>query len=62
MPKFDVRNGIISGILLWVGFVFTTQAINYGFNMKSLKAFVIDTIHWLLCLVLQGAVLGWFGK
>jgi Protein of unknown function (DUF1761) len=62
MPKFDMRNGIISGVLLWIGFVFTTQAINYGFTMKSLKAFAIDSLHWLLVLVLQGAILGWFGK
>jgi Protein of unknown function (DUF1761) len=62
MPHFDIRNGIISGVLLWIGFVATTLAVNYGFGMKGFKAYLIDSGHWLLSLVLQGWILGWFGK
>ena len=62
MPKFDIRNGVISAVLLWIGFVATTMAVNYGFGMKSFKAWLIDSGHWLVSLMLQGLILGWFGR
>jgi hypothetical protein len=62
MPAFDIRNGIISAVLLWIGFIATSQAVGYAFMGKSLKAWVIDSGHWLLSLIIQGVVLGWFGK
>lgn len=62
MPKFDIRNGIISAILIWIGFIATTLAVGYAFTMKSVKAWIIDSGHWFLSLILQGVILGWFGK
>ena len=53
-----VRTGIISGALVWVGFVITTIAVNNAFQRRKVMLTVIDGGHWLLALVVQGAVLG----
>jgi len=57
----SVRSGIISGALLWVGFVITTIAVNNAFQKRKAMLTVIDGGHWLLALIAQGAVLGAFG-
>jgi hypothetical protein len=54
-------NSVISAAFLWFGFVLTTIATNYGFGRKPLKLVVIDAGHWLVVLVLQGAVIGLMG-
>jgi hypothetical protein len=54
-------NGVISAAFLWFGFVLSTIATNYGFGRKPLKLVVIDVGHWLVVLVLQGAVIGLMG-
>jgi Protein of unknown function (DUF1761) len=56
-----VRSGIISGALVWLGFVITTIAVNNAFQRHKPMLTVIDGGHWLLALVVQGAVLGWLG-
>jgi len=56
-----VRSGIISGALIWLGFVITTIAVNNAFQRRKPMLTVIDGGHWLLALVVQGAVLGWLG-
>jgi glycerol uptake facilitator-like aquaporin len=62
MPKFDMRNGAISALLIWIGFMATTIAVLYAYLGKSLKAWVIDSGHWFISLLIQGVILGWFGK
>jgi hypothetical protein len=56
-----VRSGIISGALVWLGFVITTIAVNNAFQRRKTMLAVIDGGHWLLALVVQGAVLGALG-
>jgi hypothetical protein len=56
-----VANGIISGALVWLGFVITTIAVNNAFQRKKPMLTVIDGGHWLAVLVAQGAILGLFG-
>jgi hypothetical protein len=53
-----VRSGVISGALVWVGFVITTISVNNAFQRRKVMLTVIDGGHWLLALVIQGAVLG----
>ena len=53
-----IRSGIISGALVWVGFVITTIAVNNAFQQRSVMLTVIDGGHWLLALIAEGAVLG----
>lgn len=53
-----IRNGAISGALVWFGFVLTTLAVNYSFARRSLQLLLIDAGHWLVVMVLQGVVIG----
>lgn len=59
--QVTVRNGIISGAFVWLGFVVTTIAVNNGFGMRKPMLSVIDAGHWLGVLVVMGAVIGVFG-
>ncbi len=59
---FSVRRGLMSGLMIWLGFVATTQAVNYAYQMRPLRLWVIDTGYWLINLTAQGAILGWFGE
>jgi MFS family permease len=56
-----IRAGAISGALCWLGFVVTTTSVNYAFGDRRPKLTIIDSIHWLGVLVIQGAVIGAFG-
>lgn len=55
------RNGVISAAAVWLGFVATTQTVNYSFSKRPLKLLLIDSGHWLVVLLLQGAVIGFMG-
>ena len=59
--EVNLKNGVISGALIWFGFVLTTIAVNYSFGKRSLKLIAIDAGHWLAVLALQGAVIGLMG-
>jgi hypothetical protein len=56
-----IRTGIISAAAVWLGFVATTQAVNYSFGKRPLKLLMIDSGHWLVVLLLQGVVIGFMG-
>ena len=57
-----IRGGIISAAFVWLGFVVTTIAVNYSFGGKKPTLTVIDAGYWLLVLVVQGAIIGAFGR
>ncbi len=59
--QVTLRNGIISGLFCWLGFVFTTMLVNNSFAMRSPKLLAIDGGYWLLVLVLSGAIIGAMG-
>lgn len=56
--QVTLKNGVISGLFLWVGFVITTMSVNYAFGQRKPMLTVIDGIHWLGVLVIQGAIIG----
>ena len=56
-----VKNGIISGAIIWAGFVATTVFVNNAYPGRKFTLTLIDGIHWLGVLVVQGAVIGAFG-
>lgn len=58
---FSVKNGIVSGALVWLGFVITAMATNHAYQGQKRALTMIDGGHWLAVLALQGAVLGLFG-
>jgi len=61
LGPITIRAGIVSAGFCWLGFVATTIAVNNGFGGRKAKLTVIDGIHWLGVLVIQGAVIGAFG-
>jgi hypothetical protein len=56
-----IRGGMISAFFLWFGFVITTMATNYAFHGAKRSLTLIDGAHWLGVLLIQGAILGWWG-
>jgi len=56
-----IRNGLITGAFMWVGFVLTTVSVNYAFQGAKPILTVIDAGHWLGVLLIQGFIIGWVG-
>lgn len=59
--QVSLRTGIVAGAFMWLGFVATTTATNYAFGGRKASLTVIDSLHWLGVLVIQGAVIGAIG-
>jgi len=59
--QVTLRNGVISALFLWLGFVVTTLAVNYAFGARGVKLAAIDAGHWLAVLLVEGAVIGAMG-
>ena len=56
-----VKNGIISGVIVWAGFIATTVFVNNAYPGRKYILSVIDGIHWLGVVVIQGAIIGAMG-
>lgn len=61
MGGASLRTGLISGALIWIGFVLPSLATNVTFQQRNPLLIAIDGGHWLLILLVIGAVLGLFG-
>jgi hypothetical protein len=61
MGPRNVTNGLVSGALVWLGFVITTIAVNNAFQKRKPMLTVLDGGHWLAVLLAQGIILGSFG-
>ena len=59
--QVTLRNGIISGAFAWFGFVIPTMLVNNSFARRDWRLMWIDGGHWLLVLVLIGAIIGAMG-
>ncbi len=59
--QVTTKNGIISGLFVWLGFVVTTVFVSNAYPGRKYALSVIDSIHWLGVLVIQGAVIGAMG-
>lgn len=59
--QVTLKNGIVSALFVWIGFVATTVAVNNAFGGRKPMLSVIDGIHWLGVLVVQGAIIGAMG-
>jgi len=59
--QVTLRNGVISALFLWLGFVAPTMAVNYAFGARKPKLYAIDVGHWLVVLLLEGAIIGAMG-
>ncbi len=56
-----LRNGMITAGFIWLGFVMTTLVVNHQYQMQRTSLTVIDGLHWLGVLLIQGAILGIWG-
>jgi uncharacterized protein DUF1761 len=56
-----LRTGLISAAFLWLGFVIPTMVVNYAFHGARQSLTLIDGGHWLGVLLIQGAIMGWWG-
>jgi hypothetical protein len=56
-----LRGGLISGAFCWVGFVITTLFVNNSFAKRDWRLVWIDGGHWLIALLLMGAIIGAMG-
>ena len=59
--QVTLRNGLIGGFFIWIGFVLTTLIVNYVFQNQKPMLTVIDGGHWLGVLLIEGAVIGAIG-
>jgi len=59
--QVTLKNGVISALFLWLGFVVTTVFVNNAYPGRKYSLSVIDSIHWLGVVVIQGAVIGAMG-
>jgi hypothetical protein len=62
LSAFTVRGGLISGALIWFGFVLTTIAVNNAFGGRKAMLTVIDSGGWLGALLIIGAIVGAMGR
>lgn len=53
----SIQGGLISAVLIWVGFVVTTIIVNHRFQRQRWSLTFIDSGHWLGVLLTQGVVL-----
>jgi hypothetical protein len=58
---FTLRAGAISGAFCWLGFVLTTVTINNAYQGRQWRLTAIDATHWLVVLIIIGAIVGWIG-
>ena len=61
LGEVNIRTGVISGALIWLGFVITTLGVNHAFEGAKTSLTLIDGGHWLAVLLVMGAVIGAFG-
>lgn len=58
---FYARAGAISGAFCWFGLVLTTMAVNNAYAGRRTALTAIDAAHWLVVLVIIGAIVGAWG-
>jgi hypothetical protein len=61
LGTFTLRAGIITAALCWLGFVITTIVVNNSFADRDPRLLLVDGGHWLVALLIMGAVIGAMG-
>ena len=56
-----IKDGVITGALCWFGFVLAAMLANNAFAMRPYRLTAIDGGHYLLVLVVMGAIIGAMG-
>lgn len=61
MGQVNIRGGLITGFLVWLGFVITVIGVSNAFTGAKPLLTLIDGGYWLVALLIMGAVIGSFG-
>ena len=61
LGPLTLRSGVISAAFCWLGFVITTLLVNNRFSQRDWRLIGIDGGHWLVVLLLMGAIIGTMG-
>lgn len=54
-------NGMLSGLFLWLGFIFPVLLVSHRYQLQKASLTVIDSAYWLGVLLIQGFILGRWG-
>ncbi len=60
--KQTALRGIKVGALLWAGFVLTTWATEYIFEVRPISLFLVNAGYWFFGMTLMGAIVGAWKK
>ena len=55
-----IGDGLISGFLAWLGFAAMPLVVTHRFQLRPWSLTLIDAGHYLVVLLVQGAILGWW--
>ena len=58
----SLLGGVHTAFMLWFGFIMTTMLVNYSNLGQRLTLTFVDGLHWLLVLVVMGAIIGSFSQ
>lgn len=61
LGEVTVLGGALIGAHMWLGFVLTTLILNHRYEGMKWSLTIIDALHLLGVLVIQGVVIGLFG-
>lgn len=59
--QVTIMNGLHAAFFAWLGFVATSMIVNYAFQGRKRSLMAIDGAHWLIGLLIQGAIIGAMG-
>ncbi|MEJ0011288.1 MAG: DUF1761 domain-containing protein [Bauldia sp.] len=57
----SIASSVGTAFLVWLGFVVTVMGVNNSFGGRKPMLTVIDGGHWLVVLLVMGAIIGAFG-
>ena len=52
------RGGLQTAFMLWFGFIATSMMVNYSNLRTRFRLTFIDSVHWLLVMLVMGAIIG----
>lgn len=56
-----IGGSLVTGLLVWLGFVITVMGVNNAFGMRKPVLTAIDGAHWLVVLLVMGLIIGFLG-
>lgn len=59
--QVTLKNGLISALFVWFGFMATTLTVNHRFQGFGWGLVLADAVHWLGAALIMGAVIGGIG-